>query len=109
MPLYEYRCLKCGKEFEFLQKFSDAPKRKCEECGGKLEKMVSRTSFHLKGGGWFDQGYSGGAKPDKDGSSSSDKPESDKPEKDKSEKDKSEKEKKKTSSSSPKPSSSKKD
>jgi putative FmdB family regulatory protein len=57
MPLYEYRCTKCGDRFEILQKFSDRPKRRCSKCSGKLEKLISRTSFQLKGGGWFDQGY----------------------------------------------------
>jgi len=57
MPLYEYRCTKCGHEIEVLQKFSDRPKRRCGECSGKLEKLISRTSFQLKGGGWYDQGY----------------------------------------------------
>jgi putative FmdB family regulatory protein len=57
MPLYEYRCLKCGHQLEVLQKFSDRPLRRCPECPGKLEKLISRTSFQLKGGGWYDQGY----------------------------------------------------
>ena len=58
MPLYEYRCLKCGEVFEVLQKFSDPPLKRCSSCRGKLEKLVSRTSFQLKGGGWYAQGYS---------------------------------------------------
>lgn len=57
MPLYEYRCLECGRHTEVLQKFSDAPLRRCEECRGKLEKLVSRSAFHLKGGGWYAGGY----------------------------------------------------
>ena len=76
MPLYEYRCLKCGHVVEVLQKFSDRPLRKCSLCSGKLEKLISRTSFHLKGGGWFAHGYgspgSEGAESGKD--SSGDKP-----------------------------------
>ncbi len=57
MPLYEYRCLKCEHVVEVLQKFSDRPLRKCDLCSGKLEKLISRTSFQLKGGGWFAHGY----------------------------------------------------
>ena len=65
MPIYEYRCSICNHQFESLQKVGARALRKCPECSGKLEKLVSRTSFQLKGGGWFDQGYgskSGGRK-----------------------------------------------
>jgi putative FmdB family regulatory protein len=57
MPIFEYRCLGCEKVLEILQKQGEGPRRKCPECGDKLEKLVSRTAFHLKGGGWYDQGY----------------------------------------------------
>lgn len=57
MPIYEYRCTSCGKTIEAIQKFSDAPLRRCEHCDGPLEKLVSRTAFHLKGGGWFVNDY----------------------------------------------------
>lgn len=60
MPIYEYRCTSCEEVFEVMQRVGDRRKRTCESCGGKLEKLVSRTSFQLKGGGWFDQGYGGG-------------------------------------------------
>ena len=66
MPIYEYRCSICNHEFETIQKVGARALRKCPDCSGKLEKLVSRTSFQLKGGGWFDQGYgpkAGGAKP----------------------------------------------
>lgn len=53
MPLYEYRCLKCEKNFEFLQKISEGPKKKCAACGGKLKKLVSESGFQLKGTGWY--------------------------------------------------------
>jgi len=62
MPLYEYRCKSCGNMFEVLQKFSDRTLRTCKLCHGRLEKLISRTSFQLKGGGWYDQGY-GSKKP----------------------------------------------
>ncbi len=58
MPLYEYRCKTCGRTFEIIQKFSDRPLRKCSECSGELEKLISRSSFQLKGGGWFINDYS---------------------------------------------------
>jgi putative FmdB family regulatory protein len=64
MPIYEYRCLKCEKEQEFLQKFSDDPITTCPECGGELEKLISSNSFVLKGSGWYMTDY--GTKKDKD-------------------------------------------
>lgn len=63
MPLYEYECESCGLIFEARQKFSDAPLTECRECGGKVHKMISRGGFALKGGGWYDQGYSAPACP----------------------------------------------
>jgi putative FmdB family regulatory protein len=59
MPLYEYQCQDCGKITEVRQKFSDAPLTTCEDCGGLVKKMISQSGFALKGGGWYDQGYSG--------------------------------------------------
>ena len=53
MPLYEYKCTKCGTILEVLQKFSDEPLSRCRECSGKLKKLISRTSFQLKGSGWY--------------------------------------------------------
>jgi len=58
MPLYEYRCKSCGHTLEVIQKMSDRPLRKCGECSGPLEKLISRSSFQLKGGGWFVSDYS---------------------------------------------------
>jgi putative FmdB family regulatory protein len=58
MPIYEYECGKCGKRFEYMQKMSEAPKKKCESCGGKLEKLISSSGFILKGGGWYKDLYS---------------------------------------------------
>ena len=66
MPIYEYRCTSCGEAVEVIQKLSDKPLGKCPRCSGKLEKLISRTSFHLKGGGWFGEDYSRkSAPPDK--------------------------------------------
>lgn len=63
MPIYGYICEKCGSHMEALQKVSDAPLKRCQKCRGKLEKIVSRTSFQLKGGGWYATDYS--SKPSK--------------------------------------------
>ena len=59
MPIYEYECTKCGKIEEALQKFSDKPLTKCRYCSGKLTKLVSHSSFHLKGSGWYVTDYGG--------------------------------------------------
>ncbi len=58
MPIYEYRCTRCGRQFEVIQKFSDRPLRTCSECSGKLEKLISKSAFQLRGGGWFASDYS---------------------------------------------------
>jgi putative FmdB family regulatory protein len=62
MPIYEYECLNCGKQCEVFQKFNDEPLNICAECGGHMHKMVSRTSFILKGSGWYVTDY---ASPDR--------------------------------------------
>ena len=71
MPIYEYQCQNCGHEFEKIQKFSDRPIRRCPECGGRTEKLISRSAFVLKGGGWYADGYAGGKKAKKKTDSSS--------------------------------------
>jgi putative FmdB family regulatory protein len=60
MPIYEYHCGACGKDFEAIQKFSDKPLKTCT-CGksGKVARKLSVPSFHLQGGGWYNEGYSG--------------------------------------------------
>ena len=57
MPIYAYRCKKCGAEEEHIQRMSDPPIAKCESCGGPLARLVSAAAFHLKGGGWYRDGY----------------------------------------------------
>lgn len=59
MPIYEYQCQKCEKVFEITQKITEAPKKKCPECSGKLEKLLSAPAFHLKGGGWYVTDFAG--------------------------------------------------
>ncbi len=57
MPIYEYECTKCGKIEEVSQKFSDKPLTQCKQCSGKLHKLISHSSFHLKGTGWYVTDY----------------------------------------------------
>ncbi len=57
MPIYEYECKECGRIEEAIQKFSDRPRSKCAHCSGKLHKLVSHSSFHLKGSGWYATDY----------------------------------------------------
>jgi putative FmdB family regulatory protein len=58
MPVYEYQCTACHKEFEYQQRMSDPDKTTCEVCGGSLERLISRTAFTLKGSGWYKDLYS---------------------------------------------------
>lgn len=58
MPIYEFICESCGDILELMQKMSDPPPIACQECGGKLARVVSRSSFQLKGGGWYKDLYS---------------------------------------------------
>lgn len=57
MPVYEYHCTSCGKDFEYEHRMSDPRKTVCEACGGALERLISRTSFAFKGGGWYKDLY----------------------------------------------------
>ncbi len=57
MPIYEYHCLECHHEFERIQKFSDPPMAQCPSCAGTVQKLISRSAFHLKGEGWYVTDY----------------------------------------------------
>jgi putative FmdB family regulatory protein len=57
MPLYEYRCLSCGKVFEVMQKFSDQRLEEHADCGGSLERLVSAPALQFKGSGWYITDY----------------------------------------------------
>ncbi len=59
MPMYEYECTQCGRIEEVIQHFSDKPLKTCRKCSGKLHKLISRSSFHLKGTGWYVTDYAG--------------------------------------------------
>ncbi|MGD0496963.1 MAG: zinc ribbon domain-containing protein [Bryobacteraceae bacterium] len=73
MPLYEYRCKRCGETFEIIQKFSDQALSRHEECGGELEKLVSASALQFKGSGWYINDYARGGKSSS-GESSKEKP-----------------------------------
>ena len=57
MPIYEYECSKCGKRIEVIQKMSDKPLKKHEDCGGALSKLISAAGFQFKGTGWYVTDY----------------------------------------------------
>ena len=57
MPLYEYQCKKCKHRFEKIQKFSDRPVKKCPECGGPVDKLISAPAVQFKGSGWYVTDY----------------------------------------------------
>jgi len=60
MPLYEYRCETCGNYLEILQKLSDPPAENCDDCGGKLERLLSSPAIRFKGKGWYVTDYARG-------------------------------------------------
>ena len=53
MPIYEYQCTKCGEVFEAFQKITDEPLSQCKFCHSSVEKLISQSSFQLKGSGWY--------------------------------------------------------
>ncbi|MDD4357492.1 MAG: zinc ribbon domain-containing protein [Smithellaceae bacterium] len=59
MPIYEYRCKKCGKQFEAFQGITEPDLKTCKFCKGKVQKMMSLSSFTLKGTGWYATDYAG--------------------------------------------------
>jgi len=75
VPIYEYLCEDCGKITETLQKLSEPPPKTCGECGGKhIAKLVSRSAFQLKGGGWYSDLYSSPKKRDSESAPAADAP-----------------------------------
>lgn len=57
MPIYEYVCEKCGQTFEVWQKISESPVEEHDGCGGHPRRVISATTFSLKGNGWYKDGY----------------------------------------------------
>jgi putative FmdB family regulatory protein len=103
MPLYEYECKKCGHRFEKIQLYSAKMVKKCPECGGQVEQMISAPAVQFKGSGWYvtdyakkssSPGSSGGdsGSKDKDKEKKDEKPKSDSGSKDSSSKDSASKE-----------------
>ena len=91
MPLYEYQCQKCSHRFERIQRFSDPMLKKCPECGGKLEQLISAPAVQFKGSGWYVTDYpkksgGSGSKSDSDGKGDASKADSSKDSSAKSEK-----------------------
>ena len=77
MPVYEYQCSGCGHIEEVFQKISESPLEVCPKCNGNLKKIVSQSTFHLKGSGWYVTDYGGtktGSKPKEQSSATSEKP-----------------------------------
>ena len=62
MPIYEYRCTACQHTFEVMQKFSDRPVKKCPQCKGKVEKLLSAPGLLFKGSGWYVTDYARASK-----------------------------------------------
>src|SRR3954468_11375937 len=62
MPIYEYNCEKCGT-FETTQRITEKPLNRCPTCKGKVKKLISNTSFQLKGTGWYVTDYARKDKP----------------------------------------------
>ena len=56
MPIIEYECENCGDSHEAMQKISERPLQKCSICGGRLKRLMSKNTFHLKGTGWYTKG-----------------------------------------------------
>ena len=81
MPLYEYQCDACGKRFEVIQKFSDAPPDTCRVCGkGPVQRLLSSPAIQFKGSGWYITDYSQkGKAPAESAAAGSEKKDSDKP------------------------------
>ncbi len=63
MPIYEYQCKSCGKVFEVFQGVTDAPVKTCRFCQGPIKRLISLSTFHLKGSGWYVTDYGGKKAP----------------------------------------------
>jgi putative FmdB family regulatory protein len=81
MPIYEYECTKCGHHAEVWQKISDPDVTKCEQCKGTMKKLISQSSFHLKGTGWYVTDYKSKRESDRKSPKPETKASDDKPKK----------------------------
>jgi len=57
VPIYEYKCSRCGETFEVIQKIEDPPVKKCLKCGGPVKKIISPPALQFKGSGWYVTDY----------------------------------------------------
>ncbi len=57
MPIYEYQCRRCEHRFELIQKFSDKPRKRCPECSGAVDRLISPPAIRFKGSGWYVTDY----------------------------------------------------
>jgi putative FmdB family regulatory protein len=71
VPLYEYKCLKCGRSTEKIENVSGPHLKRCPHCGGKVEAVITAPSFQFRGGGWYVTDYGGKST---DGGSKTEKP-----------------------------------
>lgn len=69
MPLYPYRCTKCGHRFEKIQSFSSEPETICPQCGGALERLLTAPGLQFKGAGWYVNDYASKGSSSSDSSS----------------------------------------
>lgn len=74
MPIYEYQCSNCGEIFEAFQKIHDNPLSECKFCNGRVEKLISHSSFQLKGSGWYLTDYARKSQPSSPGGAGESKP-----------------------------------
>ena len=74
MPLYEYKCDRCGDVFEVIEKFSDKPLEQHEGCGGHVERLLSAPALQFKGTGWYVTDYANKNSAGKASPKSDDKP-----------------------------------
>lgn len=73
MPLYEYKCVKCGNRYEKIESVSAPEKQKCPKCGGRSERQIAAPAIQFKGSGWYVTDYAGkGAAPKSAGEGSGD-------------------------------------
>lgn len=72
MPIYEYRCRKCNREFEEVQSITAPELKSCKFCKGPVTKLMSVSSFHLKGSGWYVTDYGGRKAPSSETAAKSD-------------------------------------